>query len=140
VRVAFQALGRTQEGDALAGAVTAADRAYFGQAWSLSVLANTGISAAYPLAEDGPVLVSGFEQAGDATAIALRLLALFGRPRRLFQARLRPGAGGYAWPTTRLGACLSLRWPQHQALAAGRPMIVQGVSARGDATTLTLWG
>jgi hypothetical protein len=140
VRVAFQALGRTQEGDALAGAVTAADRAYFGQAWSLSVLANTGSSAAYPLAEDGPVLVSGFDQAGDATAIALRLLALFGRPRRLFQARLRPGAGGYAWPTTRLGACLSLRWPQHQALAAGRPMIVQGVSARGDATTLTLWG
>ena len=68
------------------------------------------------------------------------MLALFGRPRRVFLARMRAGAGGYAWPTAELGACFNLRWPQHRALAAGRPMIVQGVSARGDATTLTLWG
>jgi hypothetical protein len=67
-------------------------------------------------------------------------LAIFGKPRRLFLARLRAGAAGYCWPTCQLGACLALRWPQHRALATGRPLIVQGVSARGDATTLTLWG
>ena len=76
----------------------------------------------------------------DAQSLADQCLALFGRPRRLFQARVRAGAGGFAWPTLALGACVALRWPQHRALAAGRPLVVQGVSTRGDATTLTLWG
>ena len=139
-RVGYQALGRTQEGDQFAGAVSATDRAYWGTAWRSTLAIDTGISAAYPLAEDGPELVSGFDLEADAQSLADRLLAIFGRPRRLFLARLRAGAAGYAWPTMALGACVALRWPQHRALASGRPMIVQGVSARGDATTLTLWG
>lgn len=139
-RVGYQALGRTQEGDQLAGAVTATDREYWGRGWRTAVAANTSISGSYPLAEDGPELVSGFDLAADAQSLADRLLALFSRPRRLFLARVRAGAGGFSWPTIQLGACLALRWPHHRALAAGRPMIVQGVSARGDATTLTLWG
>lgn len=139
-RVGYQALGRTQEGEQLAGAVTATERAYWGSPWRSTVAVDTAISAAYPLAEGGPELVSGFDLAADAQALADRLLAIFGRPRRLFLARLRAGAGGYAWPTITLGASVALCWPQHRALAQGRPMLVQGVSARGDATTLTLWG
>ncbi len=139
-RVGYQALGRTQEGDQLAGAVSAAERDYWGRGWRSAIATNTGISASYPLAEDGPELISGFDLLADAQSLADRLLVLFSKPRRMFLAKLRAGAGGYAWPTAQLGACLALRWPQHRALASGRPMIVQGVSARGDATTLTLWG
>ena len=139
-RVGYQALGRTQEGDQLAGAATATERTYWGQAWRSAVSTNTAISAAYPLAEDGPELIAGFDLQADAQSLADRLLVIFGKPRRLFLARLRAGAAGYCWPTCQLGACLALRWPQHRALASGRPLIVQGVSARGDATTLTLWG
>lgn len=139
-RVGYQALGRTQADEQLAGVVTATERAYYGQAWRSAVAVDSGVSAAYPLAEDGPELVSGFDLEADAQSLADRLLSIFGRPRRLFLARLRVGAGGYAWPTLQLGTRLALRWPPHRALAAGRPMIVQSVSARGDATTLTLWG
>jgi hypothetical protein len=139
-RVAARVLGRTQEGEQLAGAVTTAGREFYGRASTVATAYDTAASLAYPLAEDGPVLLSAFDLVADAQSLAGQILALTKRPRRLFQVRMRPGAAGYAWPTLRLGACVSLRWPQRQALASGRVLIVTGVSARGDATTLTLWG
>lgn len=140
VRVGYDGLGRIQADEQLAGAVSAADRARWGQAWRVATAADTGIFATYPTAADGPEIVSVLAGQADAQSLADQCLALFGRPRRLFQARVRAGAGGFAWPTMALGACVALRWPQHRALAAGRPLVVQGVSTRGDATTLTLWG
>ena len=89
----------------------------------LATAADTGISAAYPTAADGPEIVSVLADQADAQSLADQCLALFGRPRRLFQARVRAGAGGFAWPTMALGACVALRWPQHRALAAGRPLV-----------------
>lgn len=140
VRVGARALGRLQAGEELAGSVSAADRQLYGQAYQAAVAFDPATFAAYPLAEDGPPLVSAFDLVGDAQSLAAQLLELCKRPRRLFQVPMRPGAGGYAWPTLQLGACVSLRWPQRQALASGRALIVAGVSARGDAATLTLWG
>jgi len=139
-RVAAGALGRTQEGEQLAGAVSTADREFYGRANTIATAYDAAVATAYPLAEDGPLLVSAFDLVGDAQSLADQILALTKRPRRLFQVRMRPGAGGYAWPTISLGTCVSLRWPQRLALASGRALIVTGVSSRGDATTLTLWG
>lgn len=139
-RVGYQALGRTQSDDQLAGSVSATDRAYWSTAWRLATEYDSAISAAYPLAEDGPELVSAFDDQADAQSLASRVQALFGRPRRMFLARVRAGAANLCWPTLAMGACVSLRWPQHRALAAGRPLRVVGLSARGDAATLTLWG
>ena len=140
VRIGYQALGRIQTDEQLAPAVSATDRDAYGKASRTAPALDAGISAAYPSAVDGPDILSVFDLAADAQPLADQLLAVFGRPRRMFQARIRSGAGGFSWPTMQLGACVALRWPQHRALAAGRPLIVQGVSARGDATTLTLWG
>ena len=39
---------------------------------------------------------------------------------------IRAGAGGYTWPTIRLGACVRLVWDRSRALATGRAMIVVG--------------
>lgn len=139
-RIGYQVLGRVQDGADLAGAVTAADRDFWGTAARTAVAADSAISARYPLAEDGPALDSGFELLSDAQALADRILSLFGRPRRAFEVRMRTGAGGYGWHTARLGACVTLRWPGIAALAAARPMLVTGVSSRGDSATLTLWG
>jgi hypothetical protein len=139
-RVAARVLGRTQEGEQLAGAVTATNREFYSRASTLATAYDATASLAYPLAEDGPVLLSAFDLVADAQSLAEQILALTKRPRRLFQVRMRPGAAGYAWPTLRLGACVSLRWPQRQALASGRALIVTGISARGDSTTLSLWG
>ncbi len=140
VRVGYQALGRVQTDEQLAGAVSATDRDAYGTAWRIAPAVDTAISAVYPSALDGPEMVSGFDLVGDAQSLADQALAMFGVPRRMFQVRIRQGAGGFSWPTMRLGACVTLIWPRHRALAAGRPMIVQAVSSRGEATTLTLWG
>lgn len=140
VRVGYRAFARTQTGEQLAGSVTAANRELYGRATTLYTVADIAVSSAYPLAEDVPEIVSAYDTAGDAQALAEKLLALFKKPRRLFQVAIRPGAGGFAWPTLEIGACLLLKWPYTKALAAGRPVIVQGISVRGDAVTLTLWG
>lgn len=140
VRVGARVLGRVQSGEELAGAVGAEDRQIWGQPSTVVSASDLTVSSAYALAEDPPVVDSAFDLTNDAQAVADAMLALFRLPRRLFQAPMRPGGGGYAWPTMRLGACVSLRWPPRLSLAGGRPLIVVGVSARGDATTLTLWG
>lgn len=140
VRVGARALGVTQSAEQLAGSVTAADRQLYGQPYTLATAFDAAVSASFPLAEDAPPVVSAFDLVSDAQSLADQLLALFKRPRRMFQVRMRPGAGGIAWPTLQLGACVSLRWPQRQALASGRALLVVGVSSRGDAATLTLWG
>ncbi len=140
VRVAYQGLGRVQVGEDLAGAVTAADRAAYGTAFRHAEAADGAIATRYPGAVPGAEITSVFDQAADAQALADDILALFGRPRRLFRVTMRAGAGGFCWPSLRVGAVVSLVWSRHRALASGRSMTVTGVSARGDATTLTLWG
>lgn len=140
VRVGARAFGVTQAAEQLAGSVSAADRQLYGQPYTLATAFDAAVASTFPLAEDAAPVVSAFDLVADAQSLADQLLALFKRPRRMFQVQMRPGAGGLAWPTLQLGACVSLRWPQRQALASGRVLLVVGVSSRGDATTLTLWG
>ena len=93
----YDGLGRIQADEQLAGAVSAADRARWGQAWRVVTAADTGISAAYPTAADGPEIVSVLAGQADAQSLADQCLARFGRPRRLFQARVRAGGRVRAW-------------------------------------------
>ena len=140
VHVGYQGLDKVQTGEALAGAVSAADRDYFGRQSRLVNASDAGVQAAYPVAEDAPDLISGFENSSDAQILADLMLEIFSVPRRLFEVRIRAGAGGINWPAISLGTCVTLTWPNHVALASGRDLIVQGVSARGDDVTLSLWG
>ena len=139
-RVGARAWGRVLASEDLAGSVTAANQQIWGQPYTLAVSFDAAVQTSYPLAEDGPILTSAFDLVGDAQSLADSMMALFKRPRRLFQVQMRPGAGGYAWPTIAPGTCVSLRWPRQRSLASGRALLVVGVSARGDAATLTLWG
>jgi hypothetical protein len=140
VRCGYQLLGRTQSGEELAGVVTAANREYYGRPWRTATAWAPGVLDQYPLAEDGPELVTPFDAESDAQALANSLLSAFGTPRRMFEAPIRPNAGGWLWPTMDPGDLVTLRWPGVKALATARRMIVTNVSARGDAVTLTLWG
>jgi hypothetical protein len=89
---------------------------------------------------DGGTVVSGFDAEADATALAARLMALFSAPRRAWTVRLGPNAGGIVWSALEPGSCVQLTWPHQAALRQGRPLIVRGISARGDNVTLDLWG
>ena len=139
-RVAYQTLGRVQTSEELAGSVTAANREYYGTASRYASAADGAIATAYPGATEGVEIPSVFDLEVDAQAVADDVLAMFGRPRRAFRVTMRSGAAGFCWPSLQVGAAVSLVWSRHRALVNGRPMIVVGVSSRGDATTLTLWG
>lgn len=132
--VGYQALGRVMTGQDVAGSVSATDRAIWAQPYQVAPRQDTAILAAYPLAQDTTDLVSPFDAAGDADALALRLLEMHGVPRRAWRVGLNR-AGLAILP----GEAVRLTWPRH-GLANGRVLVVTGVSVRGDDTTLTLWG
>lgn len=132
--VGYQVLGRVLSGQDLAGSVSAADRAIWGQPYQVATRQDTAIQAAYPLAQDSADIASPFDAVGDADALALRLLEMHGVPRRSWRVGLSR-AGLAILP----GEAVRLTWPRH-GLANGRVLLVTGVSVRGDATNLTLWG
>jgi hypothetical protein len=132
--VGFQAPGRVMTGEDLAGGVSAADRALWGQACQTVAEADLALRATYRQAAEAPLLVSVFDLEGDAQALALRLQALHGRPRRTWRVALN--RSGIALQP---GQALRLTWPRH-GLANGRVLIVRAISLRGDRTEALLWG
>jgi hypothetical protein len=140
VRVAYQVLGTTQVGADLADNVPAADRAYFGQPYQIATQIDTGVQSAFPGATDGPLVQSAFDDVADADALALRLLELFGKARRSWQAVIRSDHAWRFWGVLDPGQLVRLTWPNIAALRDGRTMVLRGYSARGDRLTLDLWG
>jgi hypothetical protein len=140
IRFGYDLLGRTLTDEQVAGAVAADDAAYWRQAARIATAYDTDIQGLYAEAQDAPLVNSIFASETDAQSRVDQMLAIFGVPRRMWVVRIRPGAGGYAWSTLRLGACVLLTWSRHRALAAGRKLIVIGVSIQGERTSVTLWG
>lgn len=136
-RVLRRPNARVQSGEELAASVSAADRDLYGRPGLVETALDLAVQAAYPAAEDGPQVDSLYDEAAPAQAMAARLMALFGRPRRAWAVRLAawlPGA-------VEVGAAVTLRWPHHPALRdGGRPLLVISASLRGDAAELVLWG
>jgi hypothetical protein len=132
--VGFRALGRVLTGEDLAGSVSATDRALWGQPHQSVAQADLDILAAYRQAEQAPELISVFDLEADATALALRLQALHGVPRRDWRVALNR-CGLAIEP----GQPVRLTWPRH-GLAQGRVLIARSVSIRGDRTEALLWG
>lgn len=130
----YQALGRVLTGEDLAGSVSAADRAIWGQPYQTAPREDPAILAAYPQAQDSADIVTPFDAVSDADALALRLLEMHGVPRRTWRVGLNR-AGLAILP----GEAVRLTWPRH-GLANGRVLLVTAVSVRGDDTSLTLWG
>ena len=139
-RVGFQTLDRVMAGEDVAPVVGAADRAFLTQASRIATPAYSPDAQRLPSAIDGPVLDSVFDAEAPAAAMAARLLALFGQPRRSWRVQLRTGTGAIVPQMVMPGAVLTLLWPDIAALRQPRPVLVRDLSARGDNLTLTLWG
>lgn len=133
-RVGYAVWESVQTGQELAGSVSDADRQAYAQEARLAEAADPAIQAAYRLAEDADPVNSVFDLESDAQAVALRLQALFGKPRRTWRVSLN--RSGIALEA---GAAVRLTYPRH-GLAAGRVLIVRRVSIRGDQTEALLWG
>lgn len=132
--VGYAAPGRVMRAEDLGGAVSAADRDLWARTWQPAVATDLVARGAYPGSVEGPPLVSVFDAESDALALATRLQALHGTPRRHWRVPINR-AGLAAQP----GQALLLTWPRH-GLAAGRVLLVRGVSIRGDRAELLLWG
>jgi hypothetical protein len=139
-RVTYQGRDVVLSGQDIAPSVAAAERDLLGQA---SLMAPPVLGAAqnlYPMALDGSVLDSVFDQVGPAEALAGSLMALFGVPREAWRVQIGAGAAGVAPQMLMPGTVVSLTWPGILSLAQPKPMLVRDVSSVGDRMTLTLWG
>ncbi|MBP0493036.1 hypothetical protein [Roseomonas indoligenes] len=139
-QVGYRTLGVTQDGEALAGSVSDADRAIYGQASQTATEYRPVVQSAYPGAQDGPVVASAFDDVTDAQAFAVRLMDLHGTARRSWRVAIRPDQAWRFWSVMEPGQPVRLTWPGIAALRGGRTLILRGISARGDRLTLDLWG
>ena len=89
---------------------------------------------------DGPEFSGVLESKTAASTIAQNLLAIYKVPRRTWAARVGPRAGGINWWSVPIGSTVTLKWPNIPTLKSGKKFIVRGISARGDAAELELWG
>jgi hypothetical protein len=139
-RVTYRALGVVQAGEDLAGTVSAGDRAVYGQPYQVAPITVSYVQAAYPGAVDGGLIESAFDDAQDASAYVLRLMEIFSVPRRSWRVAIRAQEAWRLWGVIEPGQRVRLTWPGIAALRDGRPLILTGVSARGDSLSLDLWG
>lgn len=132
-RVNYRALATVQSATDLVGIASEnpAAVAAYGTASQTATAYDTTIAQAYPAATDPEPLVSGFENVGDAQALAATLLALHGTRRRRWTVQV--GRYGNLFD---LGDAVEIDHPR----LAGRPWIVVGLSERGDTKTADLWG
>ena len=132
-RVNYRALATVQSATDLVGIASEdpAAVAAYGTASQTATAYDTTIAQAYPAATDPEPLVSGFENAADARALADVLLALHGTRRRRWTVQV--GRYGNLFD---LGDAIEIDHPR----LAGRPWIVVGLSERGDTKEATLWG
>lgn len=139
-RVGYQRLDLVQSGADLVTSVSAADRDYYGRLQRTAIASDTAVQSAYPLAVDGEEVPGVLDSAGEASAAAAELLALFKEPRRSWLVRLGPRADGLPWWQLSLGSPVRLIWKYAAPLASGRTLLVRSISARGDDAELELWG
>lgn len=132
--VGYRAPGRVMNGEDLAGAVSAANRALWGQPYQTATESDLALLSRYPQALDPPVLASVLDGEGDAAALALRLFELHRVPRRTWRAALNR-SGLAILP----GQAVRLTWPRH-GLSNGPVLIARAVSVRGDRADVLLWG
>lgn len=135
--VGYQVLDTVQAADALAGAVSDEDRAFYGQATRNAVLADVGLRALYPLAEDGPPIPGVLREKPAAEAVAARVMALCGRPRRDWSVSLR---NADLLAQLEPGTCVRVRWSRHPAWVVGRNLLVRAVQGEGERPELVMWG
>lgn len=126
-----------QAGD-LAGSVTAARRAWLGEALRTTAAEDAAVKTQYLLAGELRRDTLLTTQA-NADAEAARLLALYKVRRDTFKVRARLSAGEVE--SIDLGQTVRLTWPRY-GLAGGRLFVVTGLRQdfASDALELTLWG
>ncbi|MFC4170241.1 hypothetical protein [Teichococcus aestuarii] len=139
-RVRYAVRDVVQLGENVAQGAGAEARDYYGREGEVVTNLNAATQGAFPSAADGPVLDSPFVTAEPAQALADRLMALFGVPRRSWRVSLRSGASGISPAMVRPGTVLQLTYPRVASLAQGRNLLVLRLSVRGDTLTLLLWG
>lgn len=140
VRVAYQELEVTQEGGDISESIGASNLDYYARKRRVAIATDTSVKTRYPLAIDGPEFPGVLESATDASTLAQSLLAIYKVPRRTWAAKIGPRAGGINWWALPIGTTVVLKWPGIPTLAGGKALIVRGISARGDAAELELWG
>lgn len=140
VRVSYQELEVTQEGGDISESIGAANLDYYARKRRVAIATDTSVKTRYPLAIDGPEFLGVLESATEASTLAQNLLAIYKVPRRTWAAKIGPRAGGINWWALPIGTTVILKWPGIPTLAGGKALIVRGISARGDAAELELWG
>lgn len=133
-RVAYDVLGQVQPKGELAAAVSADDARRWASAERFGIAADSAIKARTLAAIDAPPIPGLFAAEADAAALAAQLLALHGVERRAWRVQL-----GRFDSSMAVGQC----WRVDSALAprmAGRNWLVLGMSCRGDAMSVILWG
>lgn len=140
VRVSYAGRDVVQEGENVAPVVGQGVRDYFGRASDVATSFDAAVMSAFPAATDGPLIESAFLSAAPAAALASRLMAIFGKPRRSWRASIRAGTAGLSPAQLMPRAVVSLPYPRIASLAQGPNLLVRGLSARGDRLQLSLWG
>jgi hypothetical protein len=133
-RVAYDVLGQVQPKGELAAAVSADDARRWGTPERYGIAADAGIKARSFAAIDPPPVPGLFAAEADASALAAQLLALHGVDRRAFRVQLGRFEAGLA-----VGQCWRVDSPLAPRLA-GRNWLVLGLSCRGEALSVILWG
>jgi len=140
IRVAYQEIDAVQEGGDISESIDPATRDYYGRKRRVAIATDLDVKVRYPLAVDGPEFSGVLESKTAASTIAQNLLAIYKVPRRTWAARVGPRAGGINWWSVPIGSTVTLKWPGIPTLKSGKKFIVRGISARGDAAELELWG
>lgn len=134
VRIGYRRMNTLQSADALAGSVSEADRALWGEEYRWAVASDADVRALHSLAREieRPTLL---DDAAEAAAEAARIAAYAGRMPRLHTVEAAGALGRY-----RTGQVVELRRARF-GLAGGRRARVVGLVERpgGVATRLTLW-
>ena len=140
VRMAYQEIDVIQEGKDISESINSATRDYYSRKRRTAIATDLDVKVRYPLAVDGPEFPGVLESKTAASTIAQNLLAIYKVPRRTWAARVGPRAGGINWWSVPIGSTVTLKWPNIPTLKSGKKFIVRGISARGDAAELELWG
>lgn len=140
IRVAYQEVDAVQEGGDISESIDSATRDYYGRKRRVAIATDLDVKVRYPLAVDGPEFPGVFESKTAASTTAQNLLAIYKVPRRTWAARVGPRAGGINWWSVPIGSTVTLKWPGIPTLKSGKKLLVRGISARGDAAELELWG
>jgi hypothetical protein len=132
MRVAY-AHNWTVQASGLLGAATAARKQYVATADNYAVIADTQVLADYTRPNDIAPIGIALATQGDAQAVAVDLLALWGQRRRLYDVTM-PLALGLP---REIGDVVSVTWPMDD-LAGGRLGQVVGDTFRSNDATITL--